>query len=451
MNRRDFLIQTGIASLGSGILASSGLAQELDKDKHSEPVEGKVLIIGAGMAGLYAAYILKANGIDFQLLEASDKHGGRLAKHPGFADYPLDLGAQWLHGKNNLLGELIRKTSTKIVRDPMPAQYWFRNQLLTKLPRPLNILQGNDLPDVSYAAFARMNGYGPEYENIIEGIAGDYGAAADRLSVFYTNKEFETWTSGDQDYRFRETFYDFIDREIADKVKDNIMVNAPVASIDYSGKDIRVLTKDNQAFEAQKVIITVPITILQSEDILFSPALPQEKVQAFQKIGMDAGMKVYLKFSKKFYGPYILGGVLSAAYIDDSPAKNTKEHVLFAFVMGKQAEYLTNLGTDEAIVEALLAELDRMYQGQASASFIQAHVQNWTTHPFIRGAYSYSTVGMGNARQLAAAPIENRLFFAGEAMNTNGHHQSVHGAAETGLEAALAIIDDFQIRKTQWK
>ncbi|GHB39731.1 flavin monoamine oxidase family protein [Mongoliitalea lutea] len=440
MKRRDFLIQTGIVSLGTGLLCPEVFAQQSMHAKRNEFMDEKVLIIGAGVAGLYAAYILKAKGVDVQLLEATDTYGGRLAKLSGFADYSLDLGAQWLHGKKNLIGEWIKKSSTKIVQDAMSPQYWFKDQLLTKLPKSLDIFQGKQLPDVSYAAFARMKGYGQKYAQIVEGIAGDYGAAADRLSVYYTNKEFETWTSGEQDYRFRETFFDFIDQEIASKVKDNITVNAPVASIDYSGKDIRVMTKDNQVFDAQKVIITVPITILQSGDIQFYPPLPQEKVGAFQKIGMDAGMKVFLKFSKKFYGQYILGGKISAAYIDDSVAKNTQEHVLFAFVMGKQAEYLTNLGTDDAIVRELLVDLDSMYQGQASANFIQAYVQNWSTQPFIRGAYSYSTVGMGNARNLAAVPIENRLFFAGEAMNTNGHHQSVHGAAETGLQAAEAIM-----------
>lgn len=440
MNRRDFLIQTGIASLGTGLLSSEIFDQLSVKTKRNESMDEKVLIIGAGVAGLYAASILKSQEVDVQILEASDRYGGRLAKLSGFADYSLDLGAQWLHGRNNLLGQLIKKSSTKIVKDSMSPHYWFNNQLLTKLPRSIEIFHGQQLPDVSFAAFARMKGYGPAYANIVEGIAGDYGAAADRLSVFYTNKEFENWTSGAQDYRFRETFFDFIDQEIASKVKDNIMFNAPVASIDYAGKDIRVMTKDHQVFDAQKVIITVPITILQSEDIQFYPPLPQEKKAAFQKIGMDAGMKVFLKFSKKFYGQYILGGKISAAYIDDSVAKNTQEHVLFAFVMGKQAEYLTSLGTDDAIVKELLADLDSMYQGQASASLIQAHVQNWSTQPYIKGAYSYSTVGMGNARNVAASPIENRLFFAGEAMNTNGHHQSVHGAAETGLQAATAII-----------
>jgi monoamine oxidase len=82
-----------------------------------------------------------------------------------------------------------------------------------------------------------------------------------------------------------------------------------------------------------------------------------------------------------------------------------------------------------------------MYNGQASASFIGSHVQNWTTHPFIRGAYSYSTIGMENARKVAAQTVEKKLFFAGEAMNLNGHHQTVHGALESGYKAVIDILN----------
>jgi lysine-specific histone demethylase 1B len=82
-----------------------------------------------------------------------------------------------------------------------------------------------------------------------------------------------------------------------------------------------------------------------------------------------------------------------------------------------------------------------MYNGKATKSFVSSHVENWTKHPFIRGAYSYSPVGMGNARIIAAQPVDNKLFFAGEAMNTNGHHQTVFGAAETGYREVYNMLN----------
>jgi lysine-specific histone demethylase 1B len=174
------------------------------------------------------------------------------------------------------------------------------------------------------------------------------------------------------------------------------------------------------------------------------PALPSKKTTAFSKIGMGAGMKVFLKFSNKFFNQNIIGGSICAAYADDSIGKLQHDSVLLAFIMGEQAEYLTTLGSDEAITNALLQELDLMYNGQATASFIASHVQNWTTNPFIKGAYSYSTIGMGDARKIATQPINKKLYFAGEAMNINGHHQTVHGALETGYREVVNILNDIK-------
>ena len=183
---------------------------------------------------------------------------------------------------------------------------------------------------------------------------------------------------------------------------------------------------------------------MKSNDIEFTPSLPQEKIEAFSKIGMDAGMKVFLKFSTKFFDQNIVGGSVCAAYADDSVGKAQEDNVLLAFIMGEQAEFLTSLGSDAAITNALLQELDTMYNGQATTSFIASYVQNWTTNPFIKGAYSYSTVGMGDARGIAAQSLDNKLFFAGEAMNLNGHHQTVQGAIETGYREVNNILKNIK-------
>jgi lysine-specific histone demethylase 1B len=403
--------------------------------------DGKVLIVGAGAAGLYAGYVLKAKGIDFQILEAAANHGGRLARLTGFANFPIDLGAQWLHGKNNILGDLIAQSGTKITLDESNAQYWFKNQLVDTLPQNTDIFEGDGLPDISYKDYTIQQGLGDDYKYIIENIAGDQGAAASRLSVYYNNLEEENWSSGDDDFKFEETYFDFIDKQIAFHVTDKIVYNTIVSKIDYSGDQILVIDTQHNTYVADKVIITVPVTVLKSGDIQFIPALPAEKTTAFSKIGMDAGMKVFLKFSTKFYHQNIIGGSICAAYVDESIGKAQNDNILLAFITGEQAEYLTALGSDGAITHALLQELDSMYNGRATASFIASYVQNWTTHPFIKGAYSYSTIGMGNARSIAAKPIHNKLFFAGEAMNLNGHHQTVQGAVETGYREVINILN----------
>lgn len=445
MNRRHFLKQSSLLTIG-GILLPSTLLTTCRKETLFEDVtyDGKVIIIGAGAAGLYAAYILKSKGIDFQILEASSTYGGRLGKLTGFANFPIDTGAQWLHGENSILGDLIKSSKTKITRDDSETKFWFNNQLIDALPQNTNIFEGEELPDISYEAYALQNGLGNEYKYIIENIAGDQGAAASHLSVYGNNKDEENWSAGDDDFKFEETFFDLIDKEIASQVKDQILINTIITKIDYSQSEIKLTDSNNNTFNANKVIVTVPISILKSGDIQFIPALPIEKTTAFSKIGMDAGMKVFLKFSNRFFDQNIIGGEICAAYADDSIGKTQNDHILLAFIMGNQAEYLTSLGSDVAITAALLQELDLMYNGQATASFIASHVENWTTNPFVKGAYSYSTIGMGDARKTASQALSEKLYFAGEAMNTNGHHQTVHGAVETGYREVMNILTDIK-------
>jgi lysine-specific histone demethylase 1B len=425
----------------SKILSSCGKETNIFEDIN---YDGKIIIIGAGAAGLYAAYILKAKGIDFQILEASSNYGGRLGKLTGFANYPIDTGAQWLHGKTSIVGDLITKSKTKITLDNSETKYWFNGQLVNSLPKKTAIFQGDGLPDISYKDYAVQKGLGNEYKYIVENIAGDQGAAASRLSVFGNNADEENWSSGDDDFKFEETYFDLIDTQIASQVKNKISLNTIVTKIDYSQSTIQITDSNNNTYNADKVIITVPIPILKSADIQFIPMLPNEKTSAFAKIGMDAGMKVFLKFSHKFFDQNIIGGPICAAYADDSIGKAQKDNVLLCFIMGVQAEYLTSLGSDTAITAALLQELDTMYNGQATASFIASHVNNWTINPFVKGAYSYSTIGMGDARKVATKPINKKLYFAGEAMNTNGHHQTVHGAIETGYREVLNILNDLK-------
>ena len=109
MDRRQFIKQSTFFYLG-GLLIPSTLLSSCRKENLLDVVkfDGTVMIIGAGAAGLYAGYILKSKGIDFKILEASNSIGGRMGKLNGFADYTIDTGAQWLHGQNNILADLIK-------------------------------------------------------------------------------------------------------------------------------------------------------------------------------------------------------------------------------------------------------------------------------------------------------------------------------------------------------
>ncbi len=447
MKRRTFIKRTSLFSLGGLLFPSSILASCKDDELKIEDLSnltysGKVVIIGAGAAGLYAANELKKRKVAFEVLEASDTVGGRLAVKEGFAAYPIDLGAQWLHGNNNLAASIARTNKNVFVEDDTEAVYWFNGKLVNQLPKNTSIFEGENLPDVSFLTYANQQGLGNEYKYVIEQIAGDYGAAANLLSVYYTNVEEENWSSGDKNYKFAQTYFEVINEALYPSIANHVRLKAAVKEIDYSSTAIKITTTSNQVFMADKVIITVPISILKLNEIKFTPELPKQKQDAVAKIGMGFGMKVFLKFNQKFYHDNIYGGSTCAAYVNDIIGKTTSEHVLMAFIMGEQAEKLSALTSNQAIINALLEELDLMYNGKATLNYVDGLVKDWSKEPYIKGAYSYSTVGIGNARSLAAQSINNQLYFAGEAMNLNGHHQTVQGALETGYQQVIQLLKD---------
>ncbi|MCS6980063.1 MAG: FAD-dependent oxidoreductase [Flavobacteriales bacterium] len=401
---------------------------------------GRILIVGAGSAGLYAGYLLQAYGIDFEILEAQARHGGRLLKLEGFATTPLDLGAAWLHGRHNLAADLVRKFQFPLREDTREPTFWFQGQKTPSLPQSPYIFEGTNLPDISFLEFSQQKGLLPDYQWIVEAIAAEYGASAGNISVYQNAVEGEKWTAGEEDFVFQTTYFDFIHQYIAIPVLSRIRYNTPITQIDYSGPGVVLKDANSKTYTGDVVLITIPISLLKAGAIEFYPPLPPDKVQAFSKIGMDPCIKFFLKFQNRFFDPYLMGGAVCGNYFDATWGREAAEAVLMGMVMGNQALFLQDMGSAQAMTEALLQELDSIYGGQASSSFVAAHFQNWTSEPYIRGGYSFGTVQMGNARALAASSVDNKVFFAGEAMNRNGHHQTVHGAMETAWQALLEIL-----------
>jgi monoamine oxidase len=435
MNRNDFNKTIFLYTLGLTLTPSL-----IGCSLNSKGVKkNSVLILGAGAAGLYAGYLLNKLNVDFKILEASSIHGGRVGKIVGFADYDIDMGAQWLHGKQNIIGDYVLQHNIPITLDDTPYSYYFQNEIMANLPRDPFIFEERDLPDVTFKAFAEQKGFNQSYSRIFDAIAGINGADKEEISSFWNYFETSKSKSGEGDYKFENTYFDVLDMFLARPISNKILYNTEVKLIDYSNDEVSVKTKDDTEFIADKILVTVPISILKAKTIHFIPDLPEEKTIAFSKIGMGPGLKVFMKFKEQFYPDNIYGGNICAAFYNDSTGKKTKDNILIAFVMGNQAKTLCELNDDE-IIKLLLADLDNMFSGLASVNYLNHVVINFKKKPFIRGAYSFSTQGMGNAREIAAESISKKLFFAGEAMNLNGNHQTVHGALES---SKIAIEEMF--------
>ncbi len=380
--------------MGVGITLAPQLLTSCRKnDEIDVKFTGKTLIIGAGSAGLMAGYTLQQNGADFEIIEAASIYGGRVKMIDNFADFPIDLGAEWIHDKPRVFGQLINDENQTGSVDLIPY----------KLD---TIYQWNN------GKLQRRNW----------------------MSTFYG------------EYKFKHsTWFQFFQNYIVPSLSGKITYNTPITQIDYSSSQVQVTDQNGVVYSADRVILTVPITIIQNGLIGFNPALPDDKLTAINETDVPPGIKVFMRFSKKFYpdllsiGNYLFGSGGERLYYDAALKKGSNDHVLGLFNVGESASELTSLKSDQEIMDVVLKELDEIFDGQAS-QYYQSHVvQNWSAEGFIQG--SYSQAGSKHVRRIEKMnyPINNRLYFAGEAMSPD-NWSTVHGAGFSGVKAATDVL-----------
>ena len=134
MNREEFLKLSGLLGIGACV-APSLFTSCKKQDGLSVDFEGKVLIVGAGAAGMMAAYTLYQYGIDFEIIEAMDRFGGRVKQTTSLADFPIDIGAEWIHHQPSIFKTLINDPSVIGSVEMIPYQleefYVYKNGKLT--------------------------------------------------------------------------------------------------------------------------------------------------------------------------------------------------------------------------------------------------------------------------------------------------------------------------------
>ncbi len=454
MQRRLFIRQSLLA-IPALYVGNSLLFASCRKDDELKPGNwrGKVIVIGAGISGIYAAKQLMSLGIDVTVLEASGRTGGRIRGLEGFADFEIELGAEEVHGKRSEWYNIVNGTPGVSFNEASSEDYfyignvlksesaWAGNSVLTQAKTFENTARNYSGVDKTVHEQAIAQGINPDgYEIINAYLGNEYGASNNVLSIKGITEEDQLWESGDDNYTLKSGSYTNVLKHHYADVINKVKLNHPVTQISYAGNQVTV-TANGTNFVADRVIVTVPLAVLQSGTIQFSPQLPNAKRNAINKIGMGAGMKVILKFKDRFWAANtgtIIGGPKSAMYWTTGLGKSNTA-LLTAFVMGEKAQYLSSLGN--GATNALLAELDQMYGNSAATkAFTEAHIMDWGKEQYIRGAYSYAIVGGGiSQRRELAASIDNKLFFAGEATHTAGHNSTVHGALETAIRAVNEI------------
>ncbi|XP_011822966.1 PREDICTED: lysine-specific histone demethylase 1B isoform X2 [Mandrillus leucophaeus] len=229
----------------------------------------------------------------------------------------------------------------------------------------------------------------------------------------------------------------------------DIRLKSPVQSVDYSGDEVQVTTTDGTGHSAQKVLVTVPLALLQKGAIQFNPPLSEKKMKAINSLGAGIIEKIALQFPYRFWDSKVQGADffghvppsaskrgLFAVFYDMDPQK--KHSVLMSVIAGEAVASVRTLD-DKQVLQQCMATLRELFKEQEVPDPTKYFVTRWSTDPWIQMAYSFvKTGGSGEAYDIIAEDIQGTIFFAGEA--TNRHFpQTVTGAYLSGVREASKI------------
>ncbi len=451
MQRRKFVKKTW-AGL-SLILMTPSLLTSCAEDDDIRPNGKTVVVIGAGISGLAAAKKLKQKGFTVVILEAQEKVGGRIRTDRSLG-VAFDEGASWIHGsKGNPITDLAARSgaNTFFTDDDNIGVFdidgtAYSGNVLTNAEN-----QFNDALD----AVAKAGMVTQSFEQVFNSL---YPAQANnRLWKYMLSAFLEFDTAGDISKLSSKYFYDdeqFGGEDVIvtngyDKMTDflaqglDVRLNTRVSSVDYSTAKVKVVANGN-VFEADYVIVSVPLGVLKNGAIAFSPALPNDKSTAISKTNMGNVNKFLLVWNTAFWD-------INRQYIGYTPETkgkfnyflNVKKfapiNALMTFAFGDYATVTENM-SDGSVVDEIMLHLKNIY-GSNIPNPNGLLRTKWSQNINAYGAYSYATNSTTTADfDTLAKAVNNRLFFAGE-HTSRDYRGTVHGAYLSGIREADKIIN----------
>ena len=442
----------GLAAAGLGAAASVTAGRSLGcgeaNSAHGEPV----VIVGAGVSGLAAAAELRAKGFtDVFVLEARDRIGGRVWTDTIGGDVPIDLGASWIHGvKGNPISAIASDHGIAISptdydndvvhfhgggKPPGRAEDIFDEFFAFARKRPRESLAS---AYSSYVTARALDGREGRYlaHQLNTAIEHEFATDVAKLSL-------ESIIGGSA-FRGRDVLFPGGYDQILNALVPGLDIRCAdaVTSIDYADSPIIVTTASGATYEASAVVVTLPLGVLKEGAVSFRPALPAPKQRAIELLQMGVLNKTCLLFDEVFWDEdaEIIG------YVGPVPGHwaetlnlypTTGLPMLLMFNAGNVATELERLSDADNVALAVGA-LGEMYGTTPQPR--DARVTRWSSDPWSRGAYSYVPINASFEQHAElAGPIDNRLFFAGEA-TTEDYPATVHGAYLTGQRAASQIV-----------
>ena len=430
-----------------------------------------VIIIGAGAAGLAAAFELGRRRLSVLVLEARDRIGGRCwSRQEPELSVPIEYGAEFIHGRPAATFALLERFGIDAVE--RSGTRWFvklgqirprnRSEMFGRICAAMNAA-GVPRKDLSFADYLDRHlrkRLSPEAIVFAQRMAEGYDVAdLDRVSAQSIIAE---WTRQDEgsDATLRPRGgYGALLGSIAtalERTSARLQLQSIVHEVTWRRGGVEVAgTFLGRPFRkrAARAIVTLPIGVMQlpstsPDAVRFTPGL-DDKREALAALVSGPALKVILRFRRAFWqrldrARYRNAGffqVPDAAFPTFWTALPAQTPVLVAWAGGPRARRLSGAGSP-AIIGHALDSLRGMFGAAVDieAEVAGAYVHDWQSDPYARGAYSYVTVGGKGARKALAAPLRDTLYFAGEAADYEGETGTVAGAFQSGMRAAREII-----------
>lgn len=419
----------------------------------------RVIVLGAGAAGLACARRLSERGCRVQVVEARDRIGGRVWTVDDFAPQPIELGAELIHGDQASSWDLVDEFELETLPDLELENRAVFDRRLTPL------LEWEDTLDVTFdpvsdveqacrwwlesghgdasvaealSAWLTVTGSGmSESERALLAAVVVVDNAADLEQLGVQGFLEATYAGdGEGDQGLTAGYTALLDR-LASGL--DVRLNQAARTIGWSPEGVRVETT-NAVFEAERLVVTLPLGVLQSEDVRFDPLLPIGKRQAIAGLGAGRVDKLLLRFHTWFW-PDELGWfatpLQTQSWRRPGWARPGEAPVWRALFAGSAAERMAELGEDA--IPAAIRELEEIFERPLAGDVAEARYVRWGDDPYARMGYSYVPPGGTGLRAALAAPVEQVLFFAGEATNTE-RPATLHGALESGFRAAGEVL-----------
>jgi len=425
--------------------ALAGLRREPDLD---------VLIVGAGAAGIAAARRVLAANRKVAIVEASDRMGGRCFTDTATFNLPYDRGASSIHlPPQSSLPKLAAQIGIDLYPDPAREQIKVRKRIgveknLEEIHSKLELEDfyadsvrcyaaiaqaAADKGDISCAeALPADLGY---WQRTMEFVLGPYrfGAELKELSA----KEYASSINRSPASLSRQGAGALI-RKLALGVP--IKFFSPVTLVDWGDRSV-TLAMGQEVLTARAVIITASTAVLAAGKIEFRPHLPARYASAFEKLKLGSYDHVALALNDNSLG-------LNANEVVFEKAFTTKTAALFGNVHGTRLSLLTLAGRtgaeladkgEGAMTDFALDWISGIFGSRAKLAVSRMHATSWKKEPWALGAFSSAPPGAQDARKALAEPLNDALWFAGEAVNQN-FWGTVGGAWQDGERAANAVI-----------